>query len=171
MDEGDECITSGDWRVHTEGIAHLSRAVSIFDSPTGPIRVTMAGDVLVRLELEPENPGEGEPPPRVARELKEYFSGERKAFDIPYNMEGTPFQLAVWDALAQIPYGETRTYGEVAKSIGKPGAMRAVGTAAGKNHLPIIIPCHRVVAANGMGGFSAGLWRKDWLLTLEGRRG
>jgi AraC family transcriptional regulator of adaptative response/methylated-DNA-[protein]-cysteine methyltransferase len=105
----------------------------------------------------------------LRRQLDEYFAGERRDFDLPLSYPGTPFQLRVWDALRSIPYGETRTYAEMARQIGAPGAARAVGHANGLNRIAIVIPCHRVVAAGGgLGGYGGGLWRKLRLLENEG---
>lgn len=105
---------------------------------------------------------------RATRELAEYFSGKRKKFGLPMDIEGTPFQKSVWKALAQIPYGTTCSYRKVAKSIKNGKAVRAVGTANGKNPVCIIIPCHRVIAASGtIGGYSGGLVKKRKLLALE----
>jgi methylated-DNA-[protein]-cysteine S-methyltransferase len=107
---------------------------------------------------------------RSRQQLHEYFSGERREFDLPLNFNGTPFQTRVWQALTAIPYGETCSYSELAGRLGQPRAMRAVGAANGRNHIPIIVPCHRVINADGsLGGFSSGLWRKQKLLELEAR--
>ena len=104
----------------------------------------------------------------TARQLEEYFKGERTRFDIPLDLRGTPFQLKVWQALREIPYGETRSYGELASAVGKPTASRAVGGANGHNPVGIIVPCHRVIAASGgLGGFGCGLDYKRKLLDLE----
>ena len=102
------------------------------------------------------------------KQLQEYFDGERMAFDLPLDIEGTPFQLAVWKELQNIPYGETRTYGEIARQIGKPGAARAVGMANHENPVAIVIPCHRVVGSDGsLTGYAGGLDLKKKLLELE----
>ncbi len=102
-------------------------------------------------------------------QLGEYFAGERKSFDLPIMPLGTEFQMAAWQALRKIPYGQTRTYGEQAAMIGRPKAVRAVGGANNKNPLPIIIPCHRVIGANGkLVGYGGGLEIKKFLLELEG---
>jgi O-6-methylguanine DNA methyltransferase len=101
-------------------------------------------------------------------QIAAYGRGELKRFDLPLDLRGTPFQRRVWSALREIPYGATRTYGEVAARIGSPGAARAVGGATGANPLPVIVPCHRLVAADGLGGFSGGLHHKRRLLALEG---
>ena len=105
------------------------------------------------------------------RELEEYFAGSRRSFTIPLAPRGTPFQLAVWNALLEIPYGDTVSYGDLAFRIGKPAAVRAVGAANGANPIPVIIPCHRVIGSNGsLTGYGGGIERKQWLLALEGRR-
>ena len=102
-------------------------------------------------------------------QLREYSSGDRRAFALPLDVRGTVFQRAVWDEIARIPYGATATYGEIARRIGKPRAARAVGAANGANPLPIIIPCHRVIGANGsLTGYGGGLEMKAALLRLEG---
>lgn len=101
-------------------------------------------------------------------QLEEYFIGKRTTFDIPIDVTGTPFEMSVWDKLLTIPCGETRSYGQMAQSLGKPGASRAVGRANGANYLGIVIPCHRVIEANGnLRGYGGGVWRKKWLLELE----
>ena len=105
---------------------------------------------------------------RCKRQLDEYFSGERKVFDLPLAPKGTMFQQKVWNALTEIPYGETRTYGEIAAAVGNPKAARAVGMANNKNPIGIIIPCHRVVGANGkLVGYAGGMEKKEFLLELE----
>jgi methylated-DNA-[protein]-cysteine S-methyltransferase len=107
--------------------------------------------------------------PALRAQLDEYFARRRRAFDLPLEYPGSPFQRSVWDALLRIPYGETRTYAELASELGVPGAARAVGRANGANRLAIIVPCHRVIAAGGgLGGYGGGLWRKLRLLELEG---
>jgi methylated-DNA-[protein]-cysteine S-methyltransferase len=109
---------------------------------------------------------------RTAREqLIEYFDGARRAFDLPLNLQGTPFQCEVWRTLAKIGYGETWSYRDLAQAIGKPTAVRAVGAANGRNPLPIVLPCHRVIGADGtLVGFGGGLAIKAALLRLEGAR-
>jgi len=104
----------------------------------------------------------------AARQLREYFAGKRAEFDLPLAPEGTAFQRTVWRQLQQIPYGETISYGELARRVGNPKASRAVGSANGANPLPIVIPCHRVIAGDGtLGGFGGGLPTKQMLLALE----
>lgn len=105
---------------------------------------------------------------RAANQLLEYLHGTRKTFDFPYSFSGTAFQLSVWQALAHIPYGETRTYSQIASAIGKPNAARAVGMACNRNPLWILIPCHRVIGRNReLTGYAGGLPRKKALLALE----
>lgn len=105
---------------------------------------------------------------QATQELEEYFSGKRKTFTVPLNLNGTPFQKQVWNQLSKIPYGKTFSYKDIAAKIKNKNAVRAVGTANGKNPLCIIIPCHRVIAANGtLGGYSGGITIKKKLLALE----
>ncbi|MGH8427322.1 MAG: methylated-DNA--[protein]-cysteine S-methyltransferase [Gammaproteobacteria bacterium] len=104
------------------------------------------------------------------RQLDEYFAGRRKTFDLPLASNGTPFQRDVWRALRDIPYGKTQSYGDIARRIGRPKAVRAVGAANGANPLPVIVPCHRVIGSNGtLTGYGGGLPRKRKLLALEQR--
>src|SRR5262245_32206309 len=112
-----------------------------------------------------------ESPNRVfIRQLEEYFSNQRTEFDLPLDMQGTPFQMAVWCQLQKIPYGETRSYGEIARSIGKSGAARAVGMANHENPIAVVIPCHRVVGQNGsLTGYAGGVHLKAQLLSIERR--
>lgn len=106
----------------------------------------------------------------AALQLEEYFAGTRRTFDMPLKLEGTPFQKEVWTALLEIPYGSTISYGELARRIGRPNAVRAVGAANGANPIPVIVPCHRVIGSNGtLTGYGGGLPRKQQLLALEHR--
>lgn len=106
---------------------------------------------------------------RVARSLKEYFAGQRQEFDLPLNAKGTPFQHRVWAELVRIPYGTTISYGELARRVGRPTASRAVGRANGTNPIAVVVPCHRVIGANGdLTGYAGGLAIKAALLALEG---
>lgn len=105
-----------------------------------------------------------------ARQLIEFARGERRDFELPLDLGGTEFQRAAWRAMTEIPFGETRTYGELAQVLGRPGAMRAVGAAAGANPVAIVVPCHRVLARGGIGGFSGGMRNKRALLLHEGHR-
>jgi methylated-DNA-[protein]-cysteine S-methyltransferase len=104
----------------------------------------------------------------TARQLNAYFARELRDFDLPLVMKGTPFQIRVWRALQEIPYGETRSYAQQARLVGAPEAVRAVGAANGRNPIPIVVPCHRVIGSNGkLTGFGGGLPLKRWLLDLE----
>jgi methylated-DNA-[protein]-cysteine S-methyltransferase len=106
----------------------------------------------------------------VRRQLAEYFAGERREFELALAAQGTPFERAVWDELRKIPFGETRSYGEIARALGRPAAARAVGRANGANPIPIVVPCHRVIGADGsLTGFGGGLEAKSRLLELEGQ--
>jgi len=108
---------------------------------------------------------------QAERELTEYFAGERTSFSLPLDPAGSEFQKAVWEALSTIPYGQTRSYGELARQIGNPKASRAVGAANGKNPLSIVVPCHRAIGADGsLTGFAGGLEVKRYLLSLEASR-
>jgi methylated-DNA-[protein]-cysteine S-methyltransferase len=108
---------------------------------------------------------------RAVRQLREYFAGERTEFDLALRPQGAPFQLQVWEALLKIPYGETASYGEIAREIGHPTAFRAVGAANGQNPIAIIVPCHRVIGSNGsLTGYGGGLPTKRALLDLEAGR-
>jgi O-6-methylguanine DNA methyltransferase len=101
-------------------------------------------------------------------QIGEYLAGERREFDVVVDLVGTEFQKAVWREMMKIPYGEVRSYGQIAVAVGRPGAVRAVGTACGRNRWPIIVPCHRVVGSRGLGGFGLGIDLKRKLLELEG---
>lgn len=142
------------------------------ETPIGPLTARLDDEGrLVELtfrDLDHEPAGTNE---AVATELREYFSGKRKTFTIELAPQGTPFQMSVWEELLKIPYGNTTTYSELARRIDKPHAVRAVGAANGANPIPIIIPCHRVIGANGtLTGYGGGIERKQWLLALEGQR-
>lgn len=148
-------------------------------SPIGEILIA-GDDDGIRFIGFPEGKGRIEPEagwirsersfPDAARQLKEYFAGKRQTFDLKLSPAGTRFQLDVLDALQHIPYGETRSYAEIARAIGNPRAVRAVGAANGRNPLPIVIPCHRVIGSNGsLTGFGGGIETKRYLLDLEQR--
>jgi len=109
---------------------------------------------------------------QMARELEAYFAGELERFETPLHFPGTPHQEAVWKALLEVPYGQTWSYGELAAHLGKPTAVRSVARAVGENRFAIVIPCHRIVGADGqLTGYGGGLWRKRYLLELEGKSG
>jgi methylated-DNA-[protein]-cysteine S-methyltransferase len=149
-----------------------------FDSPIGTLLIAGDSEAIWHIEF----PKEGKPVPPEAdwkpssrgpvaeavRQLREYFAGLRTEFDLPLKPEGTPFQANVWRNLQEIPYGETISYGELARRVGNPNASRAVGAANGCNPIPIVIPCHRVIGSNGkLVGFGGGLPIKEALLALE----
>lgn len=149
----------------------------VISSPVGTLRLTASAHGLTRIDVvRGARPSAMRPNgaaakilERTKRELAEYFAGKRRSFTVPLDMRGTDFQVAAWRAMAKIPYGKTLSYGEQARSIGKPKAFRAVGSANGKNPIPIIVPCHRVLASDGsLGGYSLGLSMKRTLLALEG---
>ena len=144
----------------------------VVDSPLGDLLLSRVGPVLTGITFTPfaapEGLGEDSGFDDVRTQLEEYFRGERTDFDLPLGPQGSPFQLSVWAALLTIPYGETRSYGQIAASLGAPTASRAVGTANGSNPLPIVVPCHRVIGSTGtLTGYSGGLERKRHLLDLE----
>lgn len=149
---------------------------SIADSPVGPLVFVEDDGVLVGLYLENQRHfpttslGErvDDAMPAAREQLAEYFSGQRREFDLPLAPAGTPFQQEVWALLSKIPYGETTTYGDLARQLGKPQASRAVGAATGRNRISIVIPCHRLVGSTGkLTGYAGGLHRKEYLLALE----
>lgn len=143
-----------------------------FKTPIGWISITEEDDKISEISI-------GEPAvcffmaetkliSDAKKQLNEYFAGKRKNFDLPVALSGTDFQMSVWEKLSEIPYGETRTYKQVAEMIGSPSSYRAVGSAAGKNPVPIIVPCHRVIASGGsMSGYALGADAKKFLIELE----
>ena len=142
----------------------------LIESPVTSLSVTTSDGVVTEIVFgkHARRPPKGRLEHQVARELQEYFAGTRTEFTFPVEAEGSDFNRKVWEQVALIPYGKTKTYGEIARTIKKPGASRAVGTANGRNPIPIVIPCHRVVAAGGkLGGFGGGLPLKRKLLDLE----
>lgn len=140
-------------------------------SDKGLVAVLWENDSPKRVKLEEALDGTNHPIlARTEEQLKEYFAGKRKLFSIPLDIRGTPFQRHVWQVLQTIPFGETRTYSDLAKQLGNPAATRAVGAANGRNPVSIIVPCHRVIGASGkLTGFAGGLAAKAHLLGLEGR--
>jgi methylated-DNA-[protein]-cysteine S-methyltransferase len=152
---------------------------SYFDSPIGRLLLTCDGTALSGLYMEPSRKpqstdgwvedGAAGPLAAAARQLSEYFAGSRREFDIPLSFQGTVFQTRVWRMLGEIPYGATWSYGALAKRLDNPGASRAVGLANGRNPIAIVVPCHRVIGADGsLTGYGGGLQRKRWLLAHEG---
>ena len=146
--------------------------LAYYDSPIGLLRLESDGEALCAVQRVPARTGPERPCPvlaETARQLEEYFAGQRRAFDLPLRAAGTPFQQRVWAALRAIPYGQTRSYGQIAAAIGRPKACRAVGMANNRNPIMIIVPCDRVIGANGsMVGYAGGVWIKEYLLRLEG---
>ncbi len=148
------------------------------DSPIGRLRLTATTDALTGIEFRARKPParRAEIPPAAAallragrRQLEAYFARELEDFDLPLAPQGTPFQRATWQKLREIPYGATITYGDLARKVGRPKASRAVGAANGRNPLPIVIPCHRVIGSDGsLTGFGGGIKIKRQLLELEG---
>jgi len=157
-------------------MAYVTKTIS---SPVGALKLVASDNGLVALLWENDNPARvrlGELSPdanhpiliQAERELGEYFAGERTSFSVPLEFKGTEFQRKVWQALLAIPYGETRSYGDLAKQIGNRKASRAVGAANGRNPLSIIAPCHRAIGSDGsLTGFAGGLDAKRYLLSLE----
>jgi len=143
------------------------------DAPIGRIWIAEEGGALTDLSFKPVPEAEELETPllkRAAVQLAEYFSGNRRRFDLPLDARGTAFQKLVWRALEDIPYGATRSYGDIARAVGKPAACRAVGQANNKNPIAIIIPCHRVIGADGgLTGYGGGLGVKQFLLELENK--
>ncbi len=150
------------------------------DSPIGPLNLAVSEKGLVALEFDrgsfpptknktlswENSPDKVEP---YARELSEYFAGKRRDFTLPLDLRGTPFQLQCWRALVAIPYGETRSYADIARAVKKPQAFRAVGMANNRNPIAVVVPCHRVIASDGtLCGYGGGLDIKRRLLELEG---
>jgi methylated-DNA-[protein]-cysteine S-methyltransferase len=158
----------------------LSRAR--LESPVGRLDLIATDEALVAVLWERDRPDRVRLEPLVdaadhpilaltAAQLREYFAGARRVFDIPLEFRGPEFQKFVWQALLTIPYGETRSYGQIAQQIGRPTASRAVGAANGRNPISIIAPCHRVIGADGsLTGFAGGMENKRLLLNLEGAR-
>ncbi|MGQ4659974.1 methylated-DNA--[protein]-cysteine S-methyltransferase [Lysobacter sp. F6437] len=154
------------------------------DSPVGPLLLAADDNGVRAIEFQPSRHAVKREPDwhevdwadcthplllRLHQQLDEYFAGTRRTFDLPLAPRGTAFQCEVWRTLASIPYGETVSYAQLATQIGKPSATRAVGAANGRNPLPIVLPCHRVIGANGsLTGFGGGLPTKQFLLQLEG---
>jgi methylated-DNA-[protein]-cysteine S-methyltransferase len=159
----------------------MSLAYKMIETPVGKLKLVASDNALVAILWEKDNPrrvrlselfADDRRPVLVEtqRQLSEYFSGKRKTFSITLEMRGTRFQKDVWEALLAIPFGETRSYGQLATQLGNPRATRAVGAANGRNPLSIVVPCHRVIGSSGkLTGFAGGLEVKEHLLALEKR--
>jgi methylated-DNA-[protein]-cysteine S-methyltransferase len=157
----------------------MNLVYKVIESPVGKLKLVASEKGLVGVLWENDNPrrvplgelmeDQAHPVLRdTERQLNEYFAGKRKKFSINLDLRGTGFQTKVWDALLGIPFGETRTYGRLAKQLGNPKASRAVGAANGRNPISIIVPCHRVIGSSGkLTGFAGGLTSKSYLLDLE----
>lgn len=157
----------------------MPHAFKTIRSPVGELTLVADTNSLAAILWENDRPGRVRLGPLVAdaehpilveteRQLGEYFAGKRRTFDVPLSFSGSDFQTRVWRALLTIPFGETRSYGEIARQVGKPGASRAVGAANGRNPISIVAPCHRVVGSTGkLTGFAGGLDAKSYLLDLE----
>ena len=158
----------------------MSTSRFVVDSPIGKLLIKVKNGSLLEIDFHSrvnhcDMSAETNGPlvTRIKQQLQHYFNGSERAFDLPLDLQGTPFQLKVWQALQAIPYGETRTYGELAQQLGS--CARAVGNACRANPVPLVVPCHRVVAANGVGGFGGetigeNITMKQWLLQHEGKR-
>ncbi len=164
----------------TATILAARRVHTVITSPVGPLTLVAADGVLVGLYMQTQRhmpppdifgdrvAGTGDGLAEPAAQLRDYFAGQRTEFDVPLGLAGTPFQQRVWAELQQIPYGETISYGELAERIGRPTAARAVGLANGRNPVSIIVPCHRVIGADGsLTGYGGGMERKQHLLAFE----
>lgn len=158
----------------------MTRTHLVVDTPIGALTLVAEDDLLRAIYVEDQrhrppddrfgHPDDGDSVvlKETARQLTEYFAGERSTFELPLAAEGTPFQRRVWEELCAIPYGETISYGELARRIGQPTASRAVGLANGRNPISIVVPCHRVIGSSGkLVGYGGGLERKQTLLALE----
>ncbi|MCB0792793.1 MAG: methylated-DNA--[protein]-cysteine S-methyltransferase [Flavobacteriales bacterium] len=149
-------------------LAHVLKV----DTPIGRIWVESDGELITRTSYSALR-GRGGRPPKVltdaARQMEQYFRRRRKHFELPLQQLGTRFQRMVWNSIDDIPFGTTRTYGQIGAEIGGRAIARTVGQACGSNPLPLLVPCHRVIAADGLlTGYVGGLWRKHWLLQHEG---
>ena len=145
---------------------------TFYISPIGTIEIVGNAERVLELNfVEEKSKGDARLPDCLetcVKQIDEYFKGNRKEFSVPLQTEGTEFQQKVWRQLKRIPYGAVASYGDVARAIGRPTACRAVGSANHSNPIAIIIPCHRVIGADGsLTGYGGGLWRKEWLLNLE----
>lgn len=153
----------------------MTTASTIFESPVGPLflEATEAGVTRVEFcdgDLPKVSAGRNRHLDQLKAELTEYFAGERTTFGVAFDYSGTEFQREVWGELCRIPFGDTWSYADLAKAVGRPLGSRAVGQANGRNHVAIVIPCHRIINAGGkLGGYGGGLWRKEWLLEHERR--
>lgn len=153
---------------------------TLMDSPIGELTLTGDGEALTGIHTRGTDDGnlivqdswvrDDAPFTEAVRQLRAYFEGRLRDFDLPLAPSGTAWQLAVWRALTTVPYGRTASYGELARDLERPGSSRAVGSANGRNPISIVVPCHRIIGADGtLTGYSGGVWRKEHLLSLETR--
>ena len=152
----------------------MEKHVVYYESPIGWLQIIGTNEGIERIDVvergEDQNEKVAEPLMQSLEELEQYFQKKRTSFSMPLKLVGTPFQLRVWEALQTIPYGQTVSYADIAKQIGQPKAVRAVGNAVGNNPITIVVPCHRVVrTGGGLGGYAWGIERKKWLLAHETR--
>ena len=144
---------------------------AFYQSPFGLLKIGVADEKVILVSIVPKQDEQNQPTPlnaEVYHQLQEYFAGKRTVFTVPYALNGTTFQQAVWAEIAKIPYGHTVAYKDIAQAVGKPRAFQATGRAVGANPLAIIIPCHRVVGSNGeLSGYAFGLEMKKALLAIE----
>jgi methylated-DNA-[protein]-cysteine S-methyltransferase len=157
----------------------MTKISVMYDSPVGPLLIEAMDDAITALLFKEEKDirqltsnatANNKLINNCIQQLNEYFDGTRRQFNFPFQQNGTDFQLKIWSALTQIPYGQTISYIELSKRTGDAKAIRAVGTTNGKNQLSIIVPCHRVIGSNGtLTGYGGGLWRKQWLLEHEAK--
>jgi len=143
-----------------------------YDSPLGLLGLEADDNGITYVRFDAKDSGSNFDPEgfllQCVRELDEFFSGRRKVFEVKINPQGSDFQVNVWREVYKIPFGKTRSYLDIAKAVGDPNSIRAVGGANGKNKIPIIIPCHRVIGSDGsLTGYGGGMWRKKWLLEFE----
>ena len=150
-------------------------SIMTIDSPIGLLGLVVSDGAVTELRMDAApRTATGETTERkvmdeAVSQVEAYFDGSLKDFDLPLRSDGTPFQEAVWRELERIPYGTVTSYAEIARRVGKPTASRAVGAANGRNPIAIIVPCHRVIGADGsLTGYGGGMWRKEWLLNHEG---
>ena len=150
-------------------------SIMTIDSPIGLLGLVVSDSAVTELRMDATprtatgDAAERKVMDEAVSQVEAYFEGSLKDFDLPLRSDGTPFQQAVWRQLEQIPYGTVTSYVEIARRVGRPTASRAVGAANGRNPIAIVVPCHRVIGADGsLTGYGGGMWRKEWLLDHEG---
>lgn len=146
--------------------------IDVYESPVGTLRIVSKDDCITNIDIEKAYVTQGDAPLIIReckRQLQQYFNGEIRKFTFSIAPEGTDFQKKVWSALRSIEWGQTKSYTDIAEQVGNPKAVRAAANACGKNPILIVIPCHRCLAKDGLGGFSCGIERKKYLLALESK--